>query len=118
MEMLIVVAIIAVLVAIAIPTFNGALEKSKEATDVANVRAAYAELQVAMLTDNASLPADENAFKTTYVKQTLNYDDGAKEDKFTYTKDTSKETATITYVAKKLDGGHTYTWTVEPADIQ
>ena len=39
MEMLIVVAIIAVLVAIAIPVFNGALTKSKEAADVANVRA-------------------------------------------------------------------------------
>ena len=43
MEMLIVVAIIAVLVAIAIPVFNGALTKSKEAADVANVRATYAE---------------------------------------------------------------------------
>ena len=42
MEMLIVVAIIAVLVAIAIPVFNGALTKSKEAADVANIRAAYA----------------------------------------------------------------------------
>ena len=40
MEMLIVVAIIAVLVAIAIPVFNGALTKSKEAADVANIRAA------------------------------------------------------------------------------
>lgn len=117
MEMLIVVAIIAVLVAIAIPTFNGALEKSKEATDVANIRAAYAELQVAMLTDNAALPQNEDAFKTTYVKQELNYDSGEK-DKFTYTPDTTKGTATITYVTAKLDGGHTYTWTVEPADIQ
>ena len=117
MEMLIVVAIIAVLVAIAIPTFNGALEKSKEATDVANIRAAYAELQVAMLTDNAALPQNEDAFKTTYVKQELNYDSGEK-DKFTYTQNTTKGTATITYVAAKLDGGHTYTWTVEPADIQ
>ena len=43
MEMLIVVAIIAVLVAIAIPTFNSALTKSKEAADIANIRAAYAE---------------------------------------------------------------------------
>ena len=39
MEMLIVVAIIAVLAAILIPTFNGALTKSKEAADVANIRA-------------------------------------------------------------------------------
>ena len=50
MEMLIVVAIIAVLVAIAIPVFNGALTKSKEAADVANIRALYAEWQVGILT--------------------------------------------------------------------
>lgn len=56
MEMLIVVAIIAVLVAIAIPVFNGALTKSKEAADVANVRATYAEWQTAMLTENTKLP--------------------------------------------------------------
>ena len=43
-ELLIVVAIIAVLVAIAIPIFTSQLEKSKEATDVANIRAAYAEV--------------------------------------------------------------------------
>ena len=43
MEMLIVVAIIAVLVAIAIPTFSNQLTKAKQAADNANVRAAYAE---------------------------------------------------------------------------
>ena len=42
-ELLIVVAIIAVLVAIAIPIFNTQLEKSRQATDLANLRAAYAE---------------------------------------------------------------------------
>ena len=41
-ELLIVVAIIAVLVAIAIPVFTSQLEKSREATDVANVRSSYA----------------------------------------------------------------------------
>ena len=51
MEMLIVVAIIAVLVAIAIPTFNNALEKSREATDEANIRAAYAEVMACALTE-------------------------------------------------------------------
>ena len=40
-ELLIVVAIIAVLVAIAIPVFTTQLEKSREATDIANVRSAY-----------------------------------------------------------------------------
>ncbi len=48
-ELLIVVAIIAVLVAIAIPVFTTQLEKAREATDLANVRAAYAEMMVAYL---------------------------------------------------------------------
>lgn len=44
MEMLIVVAIIAILVAIAIPTFTSTLEKTREAADAANLRAAYAQV--------------------------------------------------------------------------
>ena len=43
-ELLIVIAIIAVLVAVAIPVFGGQLEKSREAADLANVRAAYAKV--------------------------------------------------------------------------
>lgn len=43
-ELLVVVAIIAVLVAIAIPIFTSQLEKSREAVDAANIRAAYAEV--------------------------------------------------------------------------
>ncbi len=50
-ELLIVVAIIAVLVAIAIPIFASQLEKAKEATDLANVRSAYAEVVAAYLED-------------------------------------------------------------------
>ena len=53
-ELLIVVAIIAVLVAIAIPVFTSQLEKSKEATDQANIRSAYAEVMSAALTDTAA----------------------------------------------------------------
>lgn len=41
-ELLIVVAIIGVLVAISIPIFAGQLERAREATDAANIRAAYA----------------------------------------------------------------------------
>ncbi len=48
-ELLIVVAIIAVLVAIAIPIFTTQLEKARESTDLANIRAAYAEASVAAL---------------------------------------------------------------------
>lgn len=49
-ELLIVVAIIAVLVAIAIPIFTAQLEKSRDAVTMANVRAAYAEASAAKLT--------------------------------------------------------------------
>lgn len=97
MEMLIVVAIIAVLVAIAIPVFNGALTKSKEAADVANVRATYAEWQTAMLTENTKAPADKDAFLKGPDNGTaivLNYGD----DKLAY----DAGTGTITYSAKKL----------------
>lgn len=48
-ELLIVVAIIAVLVAIAIPIFTSRLEQSRETTDIANLRSAYAAGQVAAL---------------------------------------------------------------------
>ena len=48
-ELLIVVAIIAVLVAIAIPIFSAQLEKSREATDLANIRSLYAEVVAAAI---------------------------------------------------------------------
>ena len=49
MEMLVVVAIIAVLVAIAIPTFHSSLHKARVAADWANVRSAYAAYQTKYL---------------------------------------------------------------------
>jgi len=42
-ELLIVIAIIGVLIAIAIPTFKGALGKAEEATEIANARSVYAQ---------------------------------------------------------------------------
>ena len=50
MEMLIVVAIIAVLVAIAIPTFTTSLNKARVATDEANIRSGYAAAMAEVLT--------------------------------------------------------------------
>lgn len=56
-ELLIVVAIIGVLVAISIPVFSSQLEKSREATDLANVRAAYAQIMAeAIGTENYPEP--------------------------------------------------------------
>ena len=53
-ELLIVVAIIAVLVAISIPVFTSQLEKAKEAADAANIRSAYAEAVVDALENDGS----------------------------------------------------------------
>lgn len=53
-ELLVVVAIIGVLVAISIPIFTSQLEKSREATDLANLRAAKAEAVVAILDGTAT----------------------------------------------------------------
>ena len=68
MEMLIVVAIIAILVAIAIPTFTNQLEKAREATDLANLRGAYAQVMAAALTNSAD---------DTTIGLTRTGDDGA-----------------------------------------
>ena len=46
-ELLIVVAIIAVLIAIAIPVFGSQLENSRDAQSVANIRSSYAQAMVA-----------------------------------------------------------------------
>ena len=112
MEMLIVVAIIAVLVAIAIPVFNGALTKSKEAADVANVRALYAEWQVGILTENKEIPAD----KAKFLAGPDDNGAGATEFTFNYA-DTKLKYADgkIEYNADKLadtNGTKTYTWTL------
>lgn len=54
----------AVLVAISIPIFTSQLEKSREAVDLANIRAAYAECASAVLTD------DQNSYcKSVSIKQ-------------------------------------------------
>ena len=48
-ELLIVIAIIAILIAIAIPVFSGQLENAKLQADHANMRSAYAMAQVATI---------------------------------------------------------------------
>lgn len=60
MEMLIVVAIIAILVAVALPTFNNALDNARKQTDAANLRAAKAVASTTYMlyeSDNTSVTA-------------------------------------------------------------
>ena len=114
MEMLIVVAIIAVLVAIAIPTFNGALTKSKESADVANIRAYYAQLQIEAI-DNITTAKSAATNGAAFVTEMegkgyqVNFD-----DKVTYT----PSTGVIEYSATKItaaDGTNKFTWTLGDA---
>ena len=65
-ELLIVIAIIAVLMAVAIPTFAGQLEKAERATDHANIRTAYAMAQIATLTGEVEA---KSVVGTTYYLQ-------------------------------------------------
>lgn len=67
-EMLIVVAIIAILVAVSIPLVNTSLEKSRRATDAANERAAKAAAMVKFLTDS---PDTATEYEYDAVKGTL-----------------------------------------------
>ena len=66
-ELLVVVGIIAVLIAIAIPVFGAQLEKSREAVDAANIRAAYAEIMTAAVSGETK---EANLTKTVNLKQT------------------------------------------------
>lgn len=72
-ELLIVVAIIAVLVAIAIPVFSAQLEKSREATDLANIRSAYAECVTEVLTNGTDAEATVARKQTRTGWQTANH---------------------------------------------
>ena len=55
----------AVLVAISIPIFSSQLEKAREATDLANIRAAYAECAAEAITGT-----DAGYYKKVTLKQT------------------------------------------------
>ncbi len=71
-ELLIVVAIIAVLVAIAIPIFTTQLERSRDAASVANIRAAYAEAATSLLTwDGTSATVDGHSISKSGNETTI-----------------------------------------------
>ena len=75
MEMLIVVAIIAVLVAIAIPVLSNNLHKAKVAADWANVRALYANLQANYMMTGEFIAEYKDA-DPSMPRSTLDFYDG------------------------------------------
>lgn len=68
-ELLIVVAIIAVLVAIGIPIFTSQLEKSREATDAANIRVQYAQVMAEAITVDGNINIDGKDFEKINLRQ-------------------------------------------------
>ena len=82
MEMLIVVAIIAILIAIAIPTFTAQLEKAREAADIANIRSAYSEAMVKYLDGDATPATTPDMTQTTAGWDHVTWPDylGGKDD--------------------------------------
>lgn len=103
MEMLIVVAIIAVLVAIAIPTFTSSLNKAKKATDEANVRAGYAVVMMKVL------ESEMDSTKTAVNDGTVFYllKDGTVDT--TKTNVTADKAYTCQYEGEESAAGQTFT---------
>lgn len=132
-ELLIVVAIIGVLVAVSIPIFTSQLEKSREATDIANLRAAKSEaVSMFLLGDkdlglgdwgagqqsadvkvyydapNGKLKLSTDKPSTTYGKGTST-DGGSKEDALNYTGTTDAAGKVIAITVTK-DGVCSFAW--------
>lgn len=99
-----------VLVAISIPIFTSQLEKAREATDLANIRAAYAECSAAVLTEASSGNATYNSTdgsaseEVALHQKTADWTDNNKEakignlvakDNFNFAEGNTKATVTI-----------------------
>ena len=70
-EMLIVVAIIAILVAVSIPLINNALDRAKHATDAANERSAKAEILIQYMSDGGMEITPDTAYWYDAAKGSL-----------------------------------------------
>ena len=110
MEMLIVVAIIAILIAIAIPTFNSSLNKAKVATDEANIRSGYASVMTQLLTSDTAVTDG-----TTY---TLKVDGGVTGSAADY-ETKGKPSAAVDIAGHSVEAwepGKTVTYTVKTSN--
>lgn len=119
MEMLIVVAIIAVLVAIAIPTFTSSLNKARVATDKANIRSGYASVMADVLTNKYEVEAADAKTEYTYYLQT---DGSVTEDapgtyKCLGKPDGAQEIAGVSVAAWAKGNTVSYTYTVNTGKI-
>lgn len=108
MEMLIVVAIIAILVIIAIPTFNSALAKARAATDVANIRSGYAAALVEAMTNGVDKTEANNTY---YLLKDGSVSNAAADATNRYTTQGESKNATAnTTIGGKFTVGNQITW--------
>ena len=98
-ELLIVVAIIAVLVAIGIPIFTSQLEKSREAVDLSDVRSAYAEVMMAAITGDTTAYYTKDANQTIYKTSAETFNG--------YTGEAGAYSITVTPLKQKQPGWQT-----------
>lgn len=88
LEMLIVVAIIAILVSIGVPAFSSHLERSREATDIANMRSARSAIQTAYMTGDLEPGIDHIYYYNGSLSETrpadLSYGRGTRTDGKSY----------------------------------
>ena len=78
MEMLIVIAIIAILIAIAIPLFTSQLDAAKAAADESNARALYAQVTADYMLDSYTKPevqGSSGSYSVTYGGTTYKFSD-------------------------------------------
>lgn len=97
-EMLIVVAIIAILVAVSIPFIANAMDKTRHATDMANERAAKAEIMVQYMAGNEGLVGTTTGAITEDETYVYDANNGIL---------VAKTGATVTPYSQCVKGGHT-----------
>jgi len=109
MEMLIVVAIIAILVAVSVPVFTSQLNNAKTQTDAANERAAKAVAVATYLTDGTTgtffYDASDGVLRTANTVALMGADAG-------YGKTTTNSDKVIQIVIS-TDGSTTISWVAE-----
>lgn len=95
-ELIVVVAILAILVGILAPTYTKYVERSRESTDLANVRTAYDKVVI-----ETSIEGNENVKETVHLKQKI--------DKWQ-----SSNTVTIAGISHSNDDLDTVNWIGHP----
>nr|WP_288547840.1 prepilin-type N-terminal cleavage/methylation domain-containing protein [uncultured Blautia sp.] len=97
-ELVVVIAILAILIGLLAPSYTKYVERSREATDLANVRAAYDEMMAAINLDGED---SKTAPQTVQLKQKINDWQSAK-------------TITIAGISHTVGEGNTENWEGTP----